>query len=430
MAKKQVLLVGVSDYKGKQNDLPGIDKDIKKMKKLFKNWGFEVKILYNKDSLNLESSLQNYGANLGKNDTFAFYYSGHGSHKKDENGDEDDGQDESLILSDGVKNIHFIDDEMNYYLNKIKAKKLLIFDSCHSGTVNKGVNGLVARTIPSNLVGGISSKAIRLRKKENYEGEYIVLSAAKDDEEALGNVDGGLFTAGVYQIFSKAKNSNKPFDSIIKEVSYDIASYCQKKDSEIYHPNISTSKSALKQISVRGFLVLDSQDVEIKEDNLQTKLDRLVRDGEKNKITIGNKKAKFKSDELVNFTIDTNAHDGYLTILYVDKNDVTVLYPNHKAKSKLINGKYNFPKDFGKLEIETYKNCKNCEKEKTSVYVLLTQKPFAQIEKKTKTKLLSFAKKSLEAEIMSKAVRIKNQSKQNSKKSQNLLIGKYEFLVY
>ena len=50
MAKKQALLVGVSDYKGSQNDLVGIDKDIKKMRWLFESWGFEVEILYNEKS--------------------------------------------------------------------------------------------------------------------------------------------------------------------------------------------------------------------------------------------------------------------------------------------------------------------------------------------------------------------------------------------
>ena len=44
LAKKEALLVGVSDYGGNpRNDLIGIELDIAKMKQLFTDWGFDIK---------------------------------------------------------------------------------------------------------------------------------------------------------------------------------------------------------------------------------------------------------------------------------------------------------------------------------------------------------------------------------------------------
>ena len=117
-AQKQALLVGISNYGGDpRNDLVGINLDIKKMEKLFKNWGFTTNVLYDKDSLQIEQYLKSYGESLSQDDTFALYYSGHGSYLADESGDEKDGQDEALVLSDGFSNIPFVDDLLHQNLN-------------------------------------------------------------------------------------------------------------------------------------------------------------------------------------------------------------------------------------------------------------------------------------------------------------------------
>ena len=97
IAQKQALLIGVSDYGG-DNDLMGIDLDINKMKKLFISWGFTPTVLYNQESLQIENYLQSYANSLSANDTFAFYYSGHGSFVADKNGDEVDKRDEALLF--------------------------------------------------------------------------------------------------------------------------------------------------------------------------------------------------------------------------------------------------------------------------------------------------------------------------------------------
>jgi len=136
MAQKEALILGVSDYMGTKYDLGGVKKDVPRMERLFRSWGFNVTVLKDADSMNLESYLANY-AELKADDNFIFYYSGHGYHTKDISGDEADGEDEALVLSDGVQNKLFLDDALFGYLNAINAKKMVVLDSCHSGTAFK-----------------------------------------------------------------------------------------------------------------------------------------------------------------------------------------------------------------------------------------------------------------------------------------------------
>jgi len=137
MAQKEALLIGVSDYQGVESDLKGIEIDIGNMKTLFEKWGFHTTVLLDRDSMRIDEYLNQYHS-LGADDAFAFYYSGHGSYTDDESGDESDGQDETLVLSNGVENRFYLDDNLNRHFNSIGAKKIIVFDSCHSGTAFKG----------------------------------------------------------------------------------------------------------------------------------------------------------------------------------------------------------------------------------------------------------------------------------------------------
>ena len=52
------------------------------MKRLFQKWGFHTTTLLDSDSLKIDEYLNRYNS-LGKDDIFAFYYSGHGSYTRD-----------------------------------------------------------------------------------------------------------------------------------------------------------------------------------------------------------------------------------------------------------------------------------------------------------------------------------------------------------
>jgi metacaspase-1 len=99
------------------------------------------------------SALQNLESRVKPGDIVAIHYSGHGQQIQDDNGDELDGFDESIIPFDAHKSFrkgvyegekHFRDDELNLYLNNIrerlgnKGNLLVILDACHSGTGTRG----------------------------------------------------------------------------------------------------------------------------------------------------------------------------------------------------------------------------------------------------------------------------------------------------
>jgi len=99
----------------------------------------------------------------------------------------------------------------------------------------------------------------------------------------------------------------------------------------------------------------------------------------------------YSENEPVRFIVDTGSNEGYLYIVYLDnKGETGLLYPNAKSPLSEMGGKYIFPDDFGNMNIRATKDCKECKKEKTSVYALLSKDPILDIKNITKDELLSF----------------------------------------
>ena len=427
MAQKEALLVGISNYGGDpKNDLFGIDLDINKMERLLKGWNFKTKILYNQDSLLMKDYLTNYANRLSSSDTFVLYYTGHGSYVDDKNGDESDGRDEALVLSDGLRNIPLIDDNLNQYLNAIKAKKLIMFDSCHSGTAHRGnVNSKIrAKTLPSNELTASLEKELKFGKE--IEGNnYIILSASKDSEQSLATRDGSLFTNEMYPLLQ----SQKSLESIRKEATYNIVSFAKRSQSKLYHPIFSYSNPSYGNFSIGSYLNTSSVPrVRVKQ-TLQMELDRLVANPRIGKINISNTQNSYNTGEFIAFGLNTHKQQGYLTILFVENNKITVLYPNPKAPSAVISGNHTFPKDFGNFKVRAFKNCNGCQKDKTSIYVMLTPQPIANIENMTNQKLLSFAKGSTIDKAISKDVELVFDEPTKTPSS-GMMVGRYDFFVY
>ena len=444
--KKQALVVGISDYKGTQSDLGGIDKDVANMKKLFESWGFDVTVLFDKDSLKIVDYLTQYGKDMGSEDFFTFYYSGHGSHKDDENGDESDNQDETLVLSDGEENIHLIDDILFAKFNAIKAKKMIFFDSCHSGTVFRALGKKVqAKTIsPNDVTRSIAvSKGISVKKGDTLDknSDYVVFSSSQDDEESLATPTGSLFTNALTGIFSNSSAQSKSFNEINDDLVKKVLAYARQTDGEPHHPNISFSDASLGSGSLKSFVskksttpntVVSTPTPIASGGTLQDTLDSLISSGKMNRFILSNIKSSYKSGEFVEFSLDTGGDTGYLTLFYVDSSDITLLYPNPFIQSKAIQGKYLFPKDFsgGKFDLEAYKSCGSCPEEKTVIYALLSAEPISDINRiKSKGGLTSFAKGSSESKIMMRAVRVKGTSSSSTNSSFKPQLGKYEFVV-
>ena len=448
--KKQALLIGISDYAGESADLDGIERDIEKMKNLFESWGFEVTTLYDRESMNILQHLDKYATNLDSNDYFTFYYSGHGSHTPDKNKDENDGEDETLVLSDGRDNTHLIDDILYAKFNAIKAKKIIFFDSCHSGTVFRKLNGKSqAKTISPNEVKKTLSKALSVASKSdtiNSNSNYIVFSSSQDNEESLTTPTGSLFTNSIYEIFSDKNSHTQSFEQIGEVLTKKVLAYAKESEGTPHHPTISFSKSYSNTTTFKEFISPKSTEVAstptvIKlpsstseltggDSSLQDTLDKLINSGKIEKMSLKYNNDSYNNGESIKFSLDTKGERGYLTLFYIDSNDVTLLYPNPFVGSEKIKGKYTFPDDFsnGKFELEAYKSCSNCKEEETVIYTLLSSKPILDASAiKSKDGLNSFSKGSNESKVVTRAVRLKATKSINQ--TFNPQLNKYKFIV-
>jgi hypothetical protein len=132
---KRALLVGIN-YTGTSNELYGCVNDMTDIQTRLQSLNFGVTRLTDTQATRtailagLASLLS--ASNLG--DVCVFAFSGHGSNRRDTNGDELDGQDELIVTTD---NSIISDDELNSIIRRgIKPGVTLfvLFDSCFSGT--------------------------------------------------------------------------------------------------------------------------------------------------------------------------------------------------------------------------------------------------------------------------------------------------------
>merc|ERR1719428_1687218 len=92
------------------------------------------------DQGNVLRAIEELGDRCDADDTFVFYYSGHGAGMRDQDGDEADGMDEALCLPDAGGNCTTTtwlrDDDFALAVSRLRAgQKLMVLDCCHAGTM-------------------------------------------------------------------------------------------------------------------------------------------------------------------------------------------------------------------------------------------------------------------------------------------------------
>lgn len=144
-AQDSALLVGIDEYQN-ASTLKGSKQDVKDMWQLLKSvWGFQshqIRTLTDAQAtrnaiLNAFDNWLIKGSRRG--DRVLFYFSGHGSHTNDRNGDESDGYDEILLPVD-FPHTMITDDEINARLQRLKGRQVMVvIDACHSGTITRSI---------------------------------------------------------------------------------------------------------------------------------------------------------------------------------------------------------------------------------------------------------------------------------------------------
>jgi len=85
--------------------------------------------------INILNNLYALAMKSGGLEEIWFHYSGHGAQIRDTNGDEASGMDDVIVPCDFQGRGFLVDDELYRFINLIKCRAVLLFDSCHSGTV-------------------------------------------------------------------------------------------------------------------------------------------------------------------------------------------------------------------------------------------------------------------------------------------------------
>jgi len=260
-AENRALLVGVGKYQVEKASLPGIENDLAEMRRVALQMGFadtQIKVLRDEQATlaGIRSAFADWlKAGVSPGDRALFYYSGHGSYVPDRNGDEVDGVDEVLLPYDtgAVKgdlvNV-LVDDELGSLLDGLPTTEVyVILDSCHSGTATRELGGgeYVARffkydgmPVPAPVATATRGMDFFGRGAPATDEDRVVLTAATEQEQALGGKRGGLFTFAVSEIVNHATTNGlavTPRD--IREVSAQlIARVLEAKPALIFHPQL------------------------------------------------------------------------------------------------------------------------------------------------------------------------------------------------
>lgn len=222
LAEHRALIVGVGDHQDAAMNLPGIDLDTTMMATAAERLGFPVasiRTLLDEDATlaAFRRELQSLAAaTYAEDDRVLIYFSGHGTHVPDDNGDEtDDNKDEALVLHDtrlsGGQLRNFLrDDEFGQLLGAIPSRNVLVLvDACHSGSATKSFPTIGERGVPKYFrnpgaqYGGGSTRARSLVPEAR--ANHVLLSAAADNELAQATSQGSAFTLGVSEAITSAR---------------------------------------------------------------------------------------------------------------------------------------------------------------------------------------------------------------------------------
>ena len=203
------------DEDGKPWDgkLNACESDAEDMRDLASSQGFKTNIMMTEQATReaILKMISDASKVLTDGDFFLVTYSGHGGRIKDYSGDEDDLRDETWVLYD----CELIDDELGHLWSKFDpgVRILIISDSCHSGSVYKGLrsdsdilkrkDGIKYRFMPH----GVSYHTFKKNRsfymdvihslpkgKPIIKAPLIHISGCQDDEFSLDGEFNGLFT--------------------------------------------------------------------------------------------------------------------------------------------------------------------------------------------------------------------------------------------
>lgn len=352
---KKALLVGIEDYphvaplRGPAQDVNNIERFI------MSSWGYtkgNIHKLVNSRATrkNILYELENW---LGRStdEELLFYYSGHGWHQKDRDGDEKDGQDETIAPydslpkpSEGVVENMISDDEIAAVVKKLQDRKLiLIFDSCHSGTVSRGLTtgkkytkSLDPFSISPQRTRGLAVKPSPATREEGglvqSDGHIIVWSAASSSQQAFTDIEtnsGSVFTNRfINGIQQRKADYNR--DGIV--TNSEQLMYLQRESEAFCNRNRQACKLGLTPMLEVANDLLGSSVIPEKKSrvsSLQAGIDSMLPGERSAQVTVKVREgSRLRLGDTVTIECRSN-RSGYLVLLDINaKGEMLQIFPN------------------------------------------------------------------------------------------------------
>jgi hypothetical protein len=369
-AADRALIIGITDYQQTKYQLPGIDLDVSMAEKIAGMLAFEKANTMtltgpSATAANIKQAFYEWLiAGTQTNDRVFVYYSGHGGRLKDHNNDEEDGQDEYITafdLGDSVNDGGYVlDDELSTWLLNIPAtNKIIMLDSCHSGTATRSIKP-TGMQMGENLlfskqhVFGQAADFVRINKGPAGENSAfldghkntIAMAAAHDFEAAQASQKGSLFTLGFFQALSKStQTDNKATALQLVEEAGQFIAQTLANDPDYKHQPMIFGDFQLAQQPLLTKISRDGNGP-----NWQDLLQLSVSGSPMNAAV---NQAEFAEGELIQFSLDLPV-SGFLNIVNVDAHDeVTVIYPNQfNLENSVSAGTLKIPENLMPFEIE------------------------------------------------------------------------------
>ncbi len=219
---KIALLIGISNYPDGTdlNKIDGCVNNVPLLADALRDYGFEdgnVLRLTEKAAThqaiidNFRSQLIGKAKAIKANNGEAvvvFYFCGHGSQYPDQDGDEADGLDETLVAYDSRSTAAFdiLDDEIDDLkaeLRQYTSNTTIILESCHSGTGSRGGDGYVSEQADDDQ-----------RKRAPYKRKYPPSSDA--DTLTYAEIDASMSNRTAKSESAAGCNCDKPYSLMTK----------------------------------------------------------------------------------------------------------------------------------------------------------------------------------------------------------------------
>lgn len=252
-AKGVSLHIGVNildpeHYAGWNGKLSCCENDCDDIQAIAREQGFETHLLKSENATReaVKSKIGEIAKQLSDGDFFLLSYAGHGGIVGDVDGDEEDGKDETWCLYNG----QLLDDELSILWAEFEpgVRILVLSDSCHSGTVSKGIdadtleqrnNGEAAagdevyeitRAMPIEVARDTISSNPEFYEQLQYDlpvprpeihASVRLISGCQDNEESYEVKDGhnGRFTDAIKTTYGNGRfeGDYHAFHQLIKE---------------------------------------------------------------------------------------------------------------------------------------------------------------------------------------------------------------------